>query len=341
MNVFAQNLIQPVLRAAVRAGAALEPIYGGAHQVDGQRLDPELHAVLAAAKAAGLGGIERMEVPAARAYSARMLRLFDAAPMPVSRVVHTAAPGPAGPIPVRVYEPYAPRPAWLVYFHGGGGVIGSLDTYDVVARLIASRTGCTVAMIEYRLAPEHPYPHPIEDAVAAWRWACERASSNRVKRVGVAGDSFGGYLSAWVERRTRSDGLPRPAMQALIYPLVDLTMSSPSVDLFADGYLLTKTLMEWFRGHYAPDPATRREASPIFLDHLAGAPLSLVVTAGFDPLRDEGRAYADRLAIGGAEVHYRCEHDLVHGFLGMSGAFRRCAEAVAQLCDEIAASLAD
>jgi len=339
MNDIVNRIGQTLLRSAARAGGTLEPILGGAHQIDGQRLDPELHAVLTASRLAGLGGIENMEVPAARAYSARMLAMFDAPRLPVARVVDTAAPGPAGPIPVRLYEPYGPRPAWLVYFHGGGGVIGSLETYDVVARVIASRTGCTVAMVEYRLAPEHPHPGPIEDAVAAWRWACERAAAHHVRRVGVAGDSFGGFLSAWIERRARRDGLPRPAVLALLYPLVDLTMSSPSVDQFADGYLLTRSLMEWFRSHYAPDPATRRDASPIFFEDIAGGPLSIVVTAGFDPLRDEGRAYADRLALGGAEVHYRCEYDLIHGYLGMSGAFRRCEEAVAQVCDEIGASL--
>ena len=332
-------LLQSLVRAAVRAGALAEPLLGGRVVIEGQELDPELHVVLAAAKAAGIESIEGLPVPAARVRAATMLAGFDAAPRTMARVIETAAPGPAGSIPIHVYEPRRAGRGLLVLFHGGGGVIGSVASYDPVARLIADRTRARVAVVEYRLAPEHPHPAAIDDAVAAWAWACVRARDLGCDRIGLAGDSFGGFLSAWVERRARRDGLPAPAVMGLVYPLVDLTLSSRSIDTFADGFLLTRKLMSWFRDHYAPHPAIRRAGSPLFLDDLTGAPPTIVVTAGFDPLRDEGRAYAERLAAGGARVVDRCETDQVHGFLSMTGGFRRADAAVARLCDDLAAEL--
>jgi acetyl esterase len=326
------SLVPPLLRAALRAAAVAEPLFGGPVCADGQRLDPALHAALAASRRAGIRSIEGMPVAEARAYAARTLALFDAAPPPMARVIETAAPGPAGPLPIHVYQPFGARPGLLVYFHGGGGVIG---------RLLAARTGCRVALVEYRLAPEHVHPAAIDDAWAAWRWAVTRARDLGAdpRRIGVAGDSFGGFLAAWIAQLARRDGVPAPAVMALCYPLVDLTMASPSIDTFAEGFVLTRALMTWFRDHYAPDEATRRAGSPIFADDLAGAPPAIVITAGFDPLRDEGRAYADRLAAAGAPVRYRCEADLIHGFLGMTGAFGRADEAMGHLADDLAEAL--
>jgi acetyl esterase len=337
------GLVRPLLRAAVRVGGLAEPLYGGPVELDGQRLDPDVHAALAAGRRAGTRRLEDLPVGEARAYAARMLGAFDAAPRPMARVIETSAPGPAGPIPIHVYEPHRARPAMIVFFHGGGGVIGSLASYDVVCRLVADRTRARVAAVAYRLAPEAPHPAAIDDAVAAWRWAGARAADLGVDRarIGVAGDSFGGYLAAWVERRARAERLGPPAVVGLVYPLVDLTLSSPSIDTFADGFLLTRSLMMYFRGHYLPDAAARPAASPIFFADadLAGAAPAVVVTAGFDPLRDEGRAYADRLAAAGARVRYRCETDQIHGFLGMTGAFRRADAAARRLCDDLAAEL--
>lgn len=332
-------LLRPALRAALRVGAAAEPLFGGKVCVDGHRLDPEIHAALAAAEALGIESIEGMPVEQARAHAATVLAAFDAPPRRMARIVETSAPGPAGPIPVHVYEPAGARPAMLVFFHGGGGVIGSLASYDVIARLLADRTRCRVAMVEYRLAPEHPYPAAIDDAVAAWRWATGRARELGVDRVGVGGDSFGGYLAAWVERRARTERLPAPAVSALVYPMLDLTHSSPSIDTFADGYILTRAMIHWFRAHHAPDPATWRPGSPMFVEDLADAAPTIIVTAGFDPLRDEGRAYADRLSTAGGRVRYRCEAELVHGFLGMTGAFRSCDAAFARVAADVVEEL--
>ena len=330
----------PLLRAAVRAGALAEPLLGGPVRIDGQTLDPELHVAIAAADAAGIRSIEEYPVPEARRRAASILGGFDTAPRPMARVIETSAPGPAGAIPVHVYEPFEAGPGLLLLFHGGGGVIGSVAEHDAIARLLAVRTRARIASVEYRLAPEHPHPAAIDDAVAAWAWACARGPELGATRIGVVGDSFGGFLSAWVERRARREGLPAPAVTGLLYPLVDLTLSSPSIDTFAEGFILTRRLMTWFRDHYAPDPASHRAGSPIFLGDLAGAAPAVVVTAGFDPLRDEGRAWADRLAAAGATVRYRCETDQVHGFLAMTGAFRRADAAVARFAADLAEALA-
>jgi acetyl esterase len=332
-------LVRPLVRAAVRAAALAEPLYGGPVRIDGQELDPELHAALAATRAAGIQSIEHLPVADARARAAALLAGFDVAPRAMARVIETAAPGPAGPVPVHLYEPHRAGGGMLVFFHGGGGVIGSVASYDPSARLLADLTRARIAMVEYRLAPEHPHPAAIDDAVAAWRWACDRAADLGARRIGVAGDSFGGFLSAWVARRARRDGLPAPAVMGLLYPMLDLTRSSPSIATFADGFVLTRSLLGWFTDHYAPDLAARRAGSPHFFDDLAGAPPAVVVTAGFDPLRDEGQAFAERLAAAGAPVRYRCERDLVHGFLSMTGAFRRAEAAVLRLCDDLAEGL--
>lgn len=339
------SLSRAAVRTAVRAAAAAQPLVGGPVTIEGNTLDPSLRVVLAAAARAGMGGLERMAPAAARAYAARTMGAFDRAPHPMARVTDTAAPGPAGAIPVRVYQPRlggAPPPL-IVFFHGGGGVIGSIESYDASCRMLAARTGCVVASVEYRLAPEHPHPAAIDDALAAFGWARAHARDLGADptRVGVAGDSFGGYLAAWVELRTRAAGLPGPAAVGLIYPLLDLTLAARSYDTFAEGYVLTRALIHWFRDHYCPTPTLRAAASPwsVADAQLRGAAPTVVVTAGFDPLRDEGEAWAARLRAAGARVTARREPDLVHGFFGMTGAFARADEAAAALCADLAAEL--
>ncbi len=335
--------VRATVRAAVRAGGLAQPLLGGAITIEGNTLDPELRVMLAAAARAGLGGIETMAPPAARAYAARTLSAFEPAPRPMARVTDTAAPGPAGPIPVRIYQPAGARPALIVFLHGGGGVIGSIASYDPTCRMLAARTGCLVASIEYRLAPEHPHPAAIDDALAALALAHAAAPGLGVdpERVGVAGDSFGGFLAAWVDRRAAAAGLPAPAVVGLMYPMVDLTLSHPSITTFGDGFLLTTPLIHWFHDHYCPDDAACRPGSPWFLpdEALIGAAPTIVITAGFDPLRDEGQAWAERLRKAGARVTARCARDQVHGFFGMTGAFRRADAAAAAFCADLAAEL--
>ena len=331
----------PVLRSFFRPLSpllhALEPLAGGPVELEGQRLDPDVHVVLAAARRLGATGIEDRAPADARAYAARMLALLDVAPIPMARVIDTTAPSDAGNLPVRVYEPRVARRALVVFLHGGGGVIGSVASYDRIARLIAQRTGATVASVDYRLAPEHPFPAAIDDAVAAWRWAAGYAAARNLARTVVTGDSFGGYLAAWIGLRARAAGLAAPSGLALMYPLTDLTMSHRSHETFAEGFLLTARTIHWFRNHYIPDADARRGASPLFADDglVAATPPTAIVTAGFDPLRDEGHAWGERLAAAGVPVTVRCERDQVHGFLGMAGAFPRAAAAVARYCTDI------
>jgi acetyl esterase len=336
-------VISRIERAAVRAvlsapSPILRALAGGRIRRDGQVLDQQLAALLAVSRRLGVDRIAGRPPAEARAHAARAGALLDCDPRPMAQVIDTHAPGPAGAIPVRVYRPRAATGAMIVYFHGGGGVIGSIAAYDPLCRFIADETRAVVASVEYRLAPEHPHPAAVDDAVAAFRWARGAAVSLGVApdRIALAGDSMGGYLSAMVERRERS--APRPAALLLIYPLVDLTLSSPSIDTFADGFLLTRELMHWFRGLYCPDPAAQRAGSPLLLPEadVQNVAPTIVATAGFDPLRDEGRAWAARLR-GAASLR---EHpSLIHGFATMTGAVRAAQSAMLGLCAELATML--
>ena len=238
-------------------------------------------------------------------------------------VTERRIPGPAGDLPVRIYRRMGrpdPAPA-IVYLHGGGWVVGDLDTHDGSCRLLAHESECVVVSVDYRLAPEHPFPAAVDDAVAAYRWVHAHAGELGVEpgRVGVMGDSAGGNLAAVVAQVTRDTDVPPPVAQCLVYPATDALMREPSHSIFAEGFFLTRASMEWYRAQYLPDPSDWASplASPIETSDLRGTCPAIVVTAGFDPLRDEGRAYAERLAAAGVDVRYRCYDDMVHGFFGM------------------------
>lgn len=328
------SLRQRVVRSATHLPApVLRALAGGDVVVDGQQLDPQLAAGLRwASKFAPK--LEAHTPAEARRISAELLDAFDADLVPMARVFDDAAPGPDGPLPVRIYVPRAARGGGLiVYFHGGGGVIGSIAASDRFCRVYADASGCAVASFDYRLAPEAPHPAAIDDARAAWRWAVEHAHrwGADPTRVAAAGDSFGGFLAAWIDHAGREGVLPRPRAQILIYPLLDLTLSSGSYGLFGEGFALTRPLIEWFRANYAPDPSCHRGASPLFLDGLRGAAPALIVAAGFDCLRDEGRRYAERLRAAGVAVDYRLHPSLIHGFITMTGACDTARDAVLDL----------
>jgi len=224
-----------------------------------------------------------------------------------------------GPVPIRLYRPEGePGSTGIAYFHGGGFVIGSIETHDLQARALCRATGMVVASADYRLAPEDPWPAAAEDAIAVIRWALERFD-----RVAVAGDSAGGNLAAVAAQELRD----RVAAQLLVYPVVDLSHDEdnrfPSLVENADGYFLTADDMRFFERHYLGDMADRRDprASPLYGD-LAGLPPAVVVTAEYDPLRDEGDAYAEAMRAAGVQVeHLRCD-GLVHGFVGFAGLAR-------------------
>jgi acetyl esterase len=255
-------------------------------------------------------------------------RLVAAPPPPLAEVRDGTLPGPAGPLGYRLYRPRATRGPvpLLVYFHGGGWVIGSLDTHDAPCRMLAAEAHCGVLSVDYRLAPEHRYPAAREDAVAAHRWAREQAAALGFdpERIAVGGDSAGGNLATLVCLEARHRGDPPPAFQLLIYPGTDLTRSCPSHRTFAEGYFLDDATMQWFLDHYlqSPDDARDPRCSPLFERDLGGLAPGLVVTAGFDPLRDEGEAYAARLREAGTPVELHCEETLIHGFFNMGGVIR-------------------
>jgi acetyl esterase len=232
---------------------------------------------------------------------------------------------PVGPIPLRLYRPQGvPRTTALpvlVYFHGGGWVIGDLDTHDVLCRQVTAGAGISVIAVDYRLAPEHRFPAAIDDAWAATRWVAAHAGELGVDagRLAVGGDSAGGNLAAVVAILARDHGGPSIALQVLNYPVTDLAAESQSYVDFADGFMLTRDSMRWFAGHYLARKTDAEDwrASPLRARSLAGVAPALVVTAGFDPLRDEGDAYARKLRDAGVRVDSICYGGMVHGFLPM------------------------
>ncbi|MGZ4683625.1 MAG: alpha/beta hydrolase [Acidimicrobiales bacterium] len=270
--------------------------------------------------------LSEMSVEEARAVIV-MLAAADGEPEPVEAVEDRTIPGPAGDIPVRLYRPAQPTGAILIWYHGGGWVIGDLETADPTARKLANRTGALVVSVDYRLAPEHPYPAAVDDAWAALQWVAERGADlgGDPSRLAVGGDSAGGNLAAIVSVRARAAGLEGLRHQLLVYPAVDLTLSHPSIDENGEGYLLTKTGMVWFAEHYL-GPATGRgdldkhpDVSPLYTADLAGVAPATVITAGFDPLRDEGQAYAAALTEAGVAVEEHRYPTMIHGFISMAG----------------------
>lgn len=317
------------------------PAFARSEPVEGMRLDPAVAAALAARARRGEVRLEELSPEEARAEYKRQAQSFRARPRRMRAVSDRRLSGPAGPIPVRIYNPLgAERKGPLcVYYHGGGGVIGDLDSADNTCRFLADEANVAVASVGYRLAPEHPFPAGLDDAFAAYRQLAEQAADFGAdpQRLAVAGDSLGANFAANIAREFVGD--PRaPRFQLLIYPGVDLTASYPSHATFAEGYLLTKPLMDWFLAHYLPEPGlgTDPRASPLFAELEANMPPALVATAGFDPIRDEGRAYADRLEAAGIPVRYECFEGLIHGFVSVvdlidaaTHATRACARALA------------
>jgi len=296
-------------------------------------LDRQIAAALELGRIARLPSLDSMEPARARRFAAEGLSPFDLAPEPMEQVIDMAVDG----VPVRIYVPHDTTGDWFVYFHGGGGVIGSIATSEPVARYLAAKTRCTVASVEYRLGPEHKHPAAIEDATSAFQALAARVPAG--KRVVVGGDSFGGFLTAHVDHHARVTGGRRPDVQVLIYPMVDLTLSSPSYERLRDGYLLTNAVVQWFRDHYLHDTDDKRAGSPWFWTDLHGSAPAVVATAGFDPLVDEGNEWAERLRAAGTEVRHLRNPSLIHGFLSMSGAIDAARAATDRICEETSALL--
>ena len=283
-------------------------------------VDPSIQVVLDSLAGSDSPDLSEMAVPDARAMMA-MLTVIDGEPEPVDDVTTRAIPGPAGDIPVRIYRNAGdePRPV-LVWYHGGGWVIGDLESADPTARKLANRSGAVVVSVDYRLAPEHRFPAAVDDCWAALEWVSVNAEAigGDATRLAVGGDSAGGNLAAVVAAKAAQEGAPRLRHQLLVYPATDLTFSHPSIDTNGDGYLLTRASMLWFADHYLGETDPKDPVvSPLYADDVSGVAPATVLTAEFDPLRDEGAAYAERLTEAGVDCDHRCYAGMIHGFFGM------------------------
>jgi acetyl esterase len=316
---FTTRLVRTLLAAP---DPVIDRIIGGPPiEIDGRVLDRRVQAMIVAGERLGLSR-SPMDVAGRRAGIRRQAALG----MPVPQGVHVVdrrIPGPADTISVRVYRTFGgpAEPSAIAYYHGGGWAVGDLDTHDACCRLLATVSGCVVVAVDYRLAPEHRFPAAVEDCIAAYRWVHTHADElgTAAGRVGVMGDSAGGNLAAVVAQEARSLDVPPPVAQGLVYPATDFRMAERSHQLFAEGFFLSREDMEWYRELYVPDPSdwTNPVASPLLADDVSDVAPAMVVTAGFDPLRDEGDAYARRLRDAGVHVRWRCYDDMVHGFFGM------------------------
>jgi acetyl esterase/lipase len=284
-------------------------------------------------------------VRAARKHLDRSAPLLDIQGVTDVDVYERGLPGAAGPRRARVYTPISVRGSLapgLVFFHGGGFVLGSLDSHDGTCRALASMARAVVISVDYRLAPEDPFPAAADDVVVAARWVLENARSVGIEPTAVAlgGDSSGGNLAAVAAMMLR-DVSPPPAFQLLIYPATDLTRAEASHRQFGEGLMLTRRTTDWFLINYlqSPEQATDFRASPVFARDFAGLAPALVVSAGFDPLRDEGFVYSERMRAAGVQVEYVCAEGLVHGFLHTAGVLREPARIVTLIARRLESAL--
>lgn len=281
----------------------------------GMPLDPQFRTVLETLEASGLLGLVRGDAAASRAHYQQLAlrrRGPDYVPEPVASVADQRSPGG---VPVRVYEPLHPRGSTLVYLHGGGWVLGNVETHDPLCRRVANGTGARVVSVDYRLAPEHPFPAALDDATEVLRWL---SGADPGRPLGAAGDSAGGSLTAGLALRARDQQIPLTA-QLLLYPATDPAMTSPSIADNGEGYFLTEHDMAWFYRQYLPAGRASTPAADLARADVAGVAPAVVATAEFDPLRDEGAAYAERLAAAGVPTRYVPGPGLIHGFAGFLG----------------------
>jgi acetyl esterase len=301
-------------------------------------LHPQARALLNLIEEKGVPPIHTLVPPQARATYRERRHFTQPAPPDVAEVRELVVPGPVGPLSLRLYRPLgsqaASRLPVLVYYHGGGWVIGDLDTHDTLCRQLANGAGCAVVSVDYRLAPEHRFPAAVDDSVAALQWVHANAASLSLDatRIAVGGDSAGGNLAAVVTLLARDSGGPAVAFQLLIYPATDQRRTAPSHQRNGQGYLLTRETIDYFHDHYldAAQDADWR-ASPLLHEDLKGLPPAFVLTAGYDPLRDEGLQYAQRLAEAGNQSSLVCFERQIHGFVLMGKVLDEAGTAV-QLC---------
>ena len=301
-------------------------------------LDPHAKKLLEMLNAAGPADLSRMTPEEMRKDFERLAAMVGVAGVAVEAADDRDIPGPCGPIAIRVYTPCDSAGATLpglIYFHGGGCVFGSIASHDSFCRLLANAGACRVVSVGYRLAPEHKFPAAVEDAFAATCRIAEHAREFRIdpRRLAVGGDSIGGGLATVVCRMARDAGGPAIALQLLLCPVVDLSRSSDTRIAFASGYFLSEATIAWTVKHYCPpgtDLADPR-ISPLLAGDLSGLPPAQVHTAEFDPLRNEGAAYADRLQRAGVAVRHTCHAGMIHHFYAMGAVIPYTRTAVAEI----------
>ncbi|MCK8498716.1 alpha/beta hydrolase [Myxococcus fulvus] len=306
--------------------------------IDGLRLHPEVQLLLSLRERKGVPRKSELPLSESRNRLRREALMHSGVLEPVASVTSRVLETKQGPLRARHYVPPGDsrgRPL-LVFFHGGGFVMGDLDTHDSPCRRLCHHAGVHVLSIDYRLAPEHPFPAAVEDAIAAFEWALEHAASLGAdpERVAVGGDSAGGNLAAVVAQHTVREGTRKPALQFLLYPTMDRTRDWGSLSHFAEGFFLTRVDVEWYQEQYmmgSTTPLADPRVSPRQEKSLVGAPPALIVTAGFDPLRDEAEAYATALREAGTPTTLRRFDSLVHAFANMSGLSRACREATVEV----------
>lgn len=348
----ALRLPASVERATARAILSLPPrvlraIAGRPRRTEeGYELDLQIQVLLRLIQLLKVPPMHAGTLAEARATMDRAAPTLDFELRPGVTARDTTVPGAAGPLRARVYAPASASRAeagpGLVYFHGGGWVVGSLDSHDRVCRVIADEASVVLVAVDYRLAPEHPFPAAAEDAIAATRAILAGASDYRIDpaRLAVGGDSAGGNLGAVVAQALRGDAR-QPVFQLLVYPGTDMTRSMPSHRQFRDSYFLSKDASDWYLERYMGSLGAERDprASPLFASDLSGLPPALVVTGGFDPLRDEGRVYAEKMADAGVQVEHVCSRGMPHGFLTLGGALTEAARIVHLVADRVRAGV--
>ena len=307
-------------------------------RVDGQLLDAQTQWLLQIQAQAKMPPFAELEPSEARRQTSMFGAIAEGVPDPTVATTDLVCPTPHGvDLPVRIYRPrdIAESAPGVLYFHGGGYVTGSLDSHDVACRILAREAAAVVIAVDYRLAPENPYPAAIEDATAAFRWVRAQALGLGVdpERIGVAGDSAGGNLSAVICGVLLDAGEPVPCAQFLIYPTLDPRSNWPSRTLFADGFLLSGEMKAWFDDHYmGENDRTHPHLAPARRENLSGLAPALVVTAGFDLLRDEGEAYAAALNAAGVSATVRRFEGMIHGFVQCTGVIEAAYAALVESC---------
>ncbi len=302
-------------------------------------LHPQARKMLLMVQELGAPKLSELTPPEARLQAHGLRDLAGAGPeLPL--VEDFRLPTSAGEIPARRYETDAPA-GTILWLHGGGWVICDLDTHDAMCRLLAEESGARVVSVDYRLAPEHPFPAPVDDCWDALRWVAGEYGSEPIV---IGGDSAGGNMAAVCALRARDRGGPELALQVLVYPATDHEFDKESCRLYGDGpeTFLTVEDMHWFTAQYVPDPADRRhpDVAPGLVEDLSGLPPAVVVTAEYDPLRDDGLEYVERLRAAGVSVSHHHYDDMIHAFFSLVNLLSRGNEAVAQVGGEIRAAVA-